>query len=288
MASSEKSPQAIRRSTRLPLEVPVRVTALSDPPRSSAAFSELCTTTLVNAHGCGLISPRPLERGVPVSLEITAAKRHTTARVADVVPLGGEPESWLLGLEFNTPGNFWGIEYAPSDWKIEPAPAAVPPAPAGSPPDSSAAKQAGARRWRLTDISAGACYLESATPFPSGSAVLISVRAREAECLLEGVVRACHPQVGMGVEFTPLAEQRRRVEELIDQLTSHREVPKIFVGRKEGRQPPPKVDAPSASEFADPLLDLVQHGESLTTDQFLAGLRAQRSGKPENSAIEMG
>ena len=35
-------------------------------------------------------------------------------------------ETWLVGLELDVPGNFWGIEYAPSDWKIDEPPAAPP------------------------------------------------------------------------------------------------------------------------------------------------------------------
>src|SRR5271157_4492702 len=115
MGLSGKTQHAIRRSTRLPLEVPVLVTSL-DPTRQ---FSEQCNTTLVNAHGCGLIVSRALASGIPVRLEIISAKRHTTARVSEVVPLGGDPETWLVGLELDVPGNFWGIEYAPSDWRVE-------------------------------------------------------------------------------------------------------------------------------------------------------------------------
>ena len=109
MGPSAKTRHAIRRSTRLPLEIPVLVTSLS----AAAPFSESCNTTLVNAHGCGLIAPRALPYGIQVRLEIVSAKRHTTARVAEVVPLGGDPETWLVGLELDVPGNFWGIEYAP-------------------------------------------------------------------------------------------------------------------------------------------------------------------------------
>src|SRR5208283_5714502 len=104
MGSLGKTQHAIRRSTRLPLEVPVLVTSL-DPARP---FSEQCNTTLVNAHGCGLIVPSVLVNGLPVRLEIVSAKRHTTARVSEVVPLGGDPETWLVGLELDVPGNFWG------------------------------------------------------------------------------------------------------------------------------------------------------------------------------------
>ena len=125
MGASEKTQHAIRRSTRLPLEVPVLVTSLD----AAVPFSEQCNTTLVNAHGCGLIAPRALAHGIQVRLEIVSAKRHTTARVAEVVPLGGDPETWLVGLELEVPGNFWGIEYAPTDWRIEeiPPPAAEQP-----------------------------------------------------------------------------------------------------------------------------------------------------------------
>src|SRR5215813_12193281 len=127
MSASPKQ-HAIRRSTRLPLEVPVLVVSL-DPALN---FSEECKTTLVNAHGCGLITQHSLPRDLPVRLEIVPSKRQTNARVADVVPLGGDPETWLIGMELETPGNFWGIEYAPSDWKIEEAavaPLAVSDAP---------------------------------------------------------------------------------------------------------------------------------------------------------------
>ncbi len=234
MGSSEKTQHAIRRSTRLPLEVPVRVTSLNP----AAPFAEQCNTTLVNAHGCGLIAPHGITLGVQVRLEIVSAKRHTTARVAEVVPLGGDPETWLVGLELDVPGNFWGIEYAPSDWKIEESP--QPPAqakPAHIEP--SDAKAVRSPRWRLTDISAGACYLETATPFPAGTPVLLSIRALDSEFLIDGVVRVSHEKTGMAVEFTdmPANDLRTKVEELIGRLMSNREVPKIFVGRKEGQKP---------------------------------------------------
>src|SRR5258708_35159817 len=125
MGLSGNAQHAIRRSTRLPLEVPVLVTSLN----AAVTYSEQCNTTLVNAHGCGLIVPRVLAQGIQVRLEIVSAKRHTTARVAEGVPLGGDPETWLGGLGLDVPGNFWGIEDAPTDWKIEeiPSPAAEQP-----------------------------------------------------------------------------------------------------------------------------------------------------------------
>jgi hypothetical protein len=265
----------------------VLVTSLND----ALPFSEPCNTTLVNAHGCGLIVPRELAHGIHVRLEIVSAKRHTTARVAEVVPLGGDPETWLIGLELDVPGNFWGIEYAPTDWKIEEilSPAAEQKQVDQEP--GAAAKPARSPRWRLTDISAGACYLETAAPFPVDTPVLLSIRALDTECLLDGVVRVSHAQTGMGVEFTRTQahDQRAKVGELIGQLMSNREVPKIFVGRKEGQHaaPNPAPDAARDDESPDPLLELVLEGPSLTMEQFLSDLRAQRLGKRRDPRIDL-
>ena len=272
MGPSDKQQQAIRRSTRLPLEVPVLVTSL-DP---AVPFSEPGNTTLVNAHGCGLTIQREIARGARVRLEIVSAKRHTTAYVAEVVPLGGEPATWLLGLELDVPGNFWGIEYAPSDWKIDQAPFLA----AARPEAQEPAAKAASRRFRLTDISPGACYLETAAPFPESTPVLLSIRAANAECLLDGVVRACHPQVGMGVEFLQTDDHRTRVEELIGRLRDNREVPRIFVGRKEGKQKPePKLDSAGVEPVPDPLLGLIREAPSMSVEQFASDLKAQRLGK---------
>src|SRR6202158_6239410 len=198
MGNSEKPRHAIRRSTRLPLEVPVLVTSL-DPAQP---FSEPGNTTLVNAHGCGLIVPRALAQGIPVRLEIVSAKRHTTAHVSAVVPLGGDPETWLVGLELDVPGNFWGIDYAPSDWKIDEPKVEekvgehrvgeqkigeqkideqkIDDGPLHAEhqrlePEPAAADPVRSHRWRLTDISAGACYLDATAPFPANTPVLLSI-----------------------------------------------------------------------------------------------------------------
>lgn len=306
MGLSGKTQHAIRRSTRLPLEVPVLVTSL-DPAQP---FSEPGNTTLVNAHGCGLIVPRALAHGVAVRLEIVSAKRHTTAHVSDVVPLGGDPETWLVGLELDIPGNFWGIDYAPSDWKVDepkvdeqkaeeqktvdgPSPAAeqqrLDPGPAPAKPVRSHLRS---HSWRLTDISAGACYLEAAAPFPADTPALLSIRVLDTEYLLEGVVRVSHAQTGMGIEFTRAQghDQRAKVAEVIGHLMDSREVPRIFVGwkedRKGGRNEPrndgkhavanPALGAAPEAESPDPLLDLIRAGASLSVEQFQNALRAQR------------
>ena len=292
MTVSEKTQHAIRRSTRLPLQIPVLVTSLHpDHP-----FSEPCTTSLVNAHGCGLVSPRPMHQGARIRIEITSAKRHTSGQITAVVPLGGDPETWLLGVALDVPGNFWGIEYAPPDWTIQ-EPSAIAPSVALT-PDKPARP---GPRWRLSDISAGACYIESLAPFPVSTPVLVSVRTLRQEFLLDGVVRISHPQTGMGIEFAPA--QSDRVEQLIAQLTASREVPRVFVGRREkvpaatpaarpqGSMPVqiPRSPATGATRprpsTPDPLLDLIREGPSLSPQQFLDDLREQRLGKRRDPRV---
>jgi len=284
MGPSEKNQHAIRRSTRLPLEIPVRIASLGPGSPLSAS----CNTTLVNAHGCGLIAPSEFPHGIQVRLEMVSAKRYTTARVAEVVPLGGEPPTWLIGLELNVPGNFWGIEYAPTDWKIEES-VAPPPAKNSAPEPGQETKVVRSLRWRLTDISPGACYLEAAAPFPVRTPVLLSIRASDnSECLLDGIVRVSHPQTGMGIEFTGTPDELRvKIEGLITRLTSNRDVPKIFVGRKEGSQATQPPGVPPDADSSDMLLNLVLEGQSLTAEQFLSDLRAQRLGKRRDPRIDL-
>jgi len=179
----ENSQYAIARSSRLPLQVPVRLTGL-DP---SAPFSEDCHTTLVNAHGCGVIAKCAIPRGMRLRLEIVSARRDTTAVVSEIVPLGGYPETWLVGLELDTPGNFWGIDYAPSDWKIE-----VVQAPTSAGIQQTSAPESPGRNWRLTDISTRACYLITLSPFDEKTRVVVSVRTTDAECVIDGTVRTTH------------------------------------------------------------------------------------------------
>jgi hypothetical protein len=79
---------------------------------------------------------------------------------------------------------------------------------------------------------------------------------------------------------------------LIGRLTSQREVPKIFVGRKEGKkeaQPAPNAGPGTVPEadVLDPLLQLIRGGASLGMEQFLNDLRAQRLGDRRDARIEL-
>jgi hypothetical protein len=297
----------IRRSTRLPLEIPLRVTSLEP----KIVFNEDCNTVTVNAHGCGLISPKKLPAGTRVQLEIVSDRQATTARVLDVVPLDDTNSSWLLGMEMEHAGNFWGIKYAPADWAEE-VPVGVE---AVSAPKLAAGKQASEtspaapvkamakpsttetvaaaaplptkeipetvlRRLlsecRLAAISPGACYLQTGTTFPTHAPVKVNVRAAGTEHSFHGSVRVEHVGAGMGIEFTGSGpEHEKRIGALIESLSALGDkLPEVKVelaAPDKSAQPKSKT-----ASVADTLLGLVLVGSSLKRSDFLHELEKQR------------
>jgi len=103
--------RAERRSTRLSLEIPVTVTSL-DPAHP---FQETCHTVVVNGHGCGVVARQSLESGTPITVELQDKDRRMGGRVVMSISVGGGTRSWILGIQFDEPGNFGGIENPPQD-----------------------------------------------------------------------------------------------------------------------------------------------------------------------------
>jgi hypothetical protein len=108
----EKPKHAARRSTRLALQIPVILTSL-DP---ACDFHKECKTVFVNAHGCGIIVPQLLNHQTPVTVELASNGATKRGRVVLAIPLL-ENFSWFLGVEFDSPENFWGVENPPGDWR---------------------------------------------------------------------------------------------------------------------------------------------------------------------------
>ena len=269
----------IRKSTRLHLQIPLSVKSLGPE-----TFSDQCTTMVVSAHGCGLTASRPLESGTHVSLEIIATKQTTTARVAAVVPLDDDQRSWLLGLVLDQPGNFWGVQYAPADWQVRNA------ADDSQLPVSSIAKEPAAL-CRLTAISLGACYLQTATTFPRHAPVTVRFGVVDLELTLAGTVRVEHAQSGMGIEFTNRDRHRNRIQSLIRSLHAHGDLaPQIHVYQQTSHDPESQsvkpIDAqviPVTPETNDSLLGLILVGHSLKRKDFLHELSRQMRSRGTNS-----
>ena len=107
------TPKAIRRSTRLRVEIPVAVTSL-DRVRP---FAEKCLVILVSAQGCGLRSARALPVETPILIGDLPGGESVTARVASCLPLGTDGKYFLIGAALYNHGNVWRIADPPQDWE---------------------------------------------------------------------------------------------------------------------------------------------------------------------------
>ena len=106
----QNPPTALRRSSRVPTALPIRVTSLA-----GTYFSDVCKTVVVNAHGCAMLSPIRFETGAPLRLH-TNDGRETTAHVVSCQPMGPDNRTWRLGAKLDRPDNFWGLSDCPADW----------------------------------------------------------------------------------------------------------------------------------------------------------------------------
>jgi CheY-like chemotaxis protein len=136
---------------------------------------------------------------------------------------------------------------------------------------------------KLTDLSLGACYVETESPFPEKSAITLCLKAEDFVTELEGTVRVMHPGFGMGVEFSrKTMEDRARVTNFIGFLNACPETkPELSVIPRALVAPIHPAASDEESRFAlelhDPLLDLLQHPERLTSEEFLRQMRRQRN-----------
>ena len=110
--SAAQSPDSLRRSSRVPVAVPLLVTSLEP----DSGFSEVCETLVVSAHGCAMTSSTKLEKGAPVHFQ-SKQGRHTTAHIVDCQPLNHGQHGWKLAATLDQPQNFWGLDGCPDDWK---------------------------------------------------------------------------------------------------------------------------------------------------------------------------
>jgi len=134
---------------------------------------------------------------------------------------------------------------------------------------------------KLTDLSLGACYVETVSPFPERSGVVLCLQAAGMEVQAEAMVRVMHPESGMGLEFASRTEeQRQQVGNFINFLTSRPgTVPQLLITPRAlaaGNDEDYGSDKKSG-EPEDLLLDLLNRADSLNQEEFLRELRQQRS-----------
>ncbi len=138
---------------------------------------------------------------------------------------------------------------------------------------------------KLTDLSLGGCYVESASPFPIGTRLDLILQARGTFAGAGGSVRVLHPAHGMGIEFLAETEQQRAaVESFLDFLVSQPGVaPEL---RCIPREFAPLTPLPQDESTSDALLDLIRHEAALSQADFLAELQRQRNRSEEATRHE--
>jgi hypothetical protein len=104
---------AVRRSSRVPVNVAIRVTSMEP----NAQISEICETLVVSAHGCALRFPLKLDTGSALRLH-SRGGRQATAYVVFCQPMGSDGQGFRLGAQLDRPENFWGLESYPDDWRV--------------------------------------------------------------------------------------------------------------------------------------------------------------------------
>jgi len=106
-----------RRSTRAVLALPIivkGVDALHEP------FRETTNTVMVSCHGCKYQSKHYVPRGSVVEIEIPRSRQGAPRQVSGKVIWVQRPrntrEVFHIAVDFEVPGNVWGIPSPPGDW----------------------------------------------------------------------------------------------------------------------------------------------------------------------------
>jgi hypothetical protein len=114
--------KAIRRSTRVRVEIPVTVTSMD----RKHPFSAECVALVVSAQGCGFRASQALPIETPVLLNDLPGGGSVSGRVANCLPLGNDRKFFLIGVSLYNHGNVWGIANPPEDWNSVPDPGTGP------------------------------------------------------------------------------------------------------------------------------------------------------------------
>lgn len=109
-----------RRSQRIPLKIPLIVVSLD--PYLEIRDPCVVFVTVVSYHGCQFIAPRPFKHETLLALSTPSNNRHIRAHVIRSIPVGpaAQATQWIVGVEFDTPGNYWDVETPPPDWRRHP------------------------------------------------------------------------------------------------------------------------------------------------------------------------
>lgn len=291
-----------RREQRIVKDLPVRVRGIDS---SGHPFKQTAYTVDISRSGARLDSAGS-PKGPGSTLDVQHGKEKAHFRV---VWIGEEdtPQQGQVGIQCLEEGkNIWGVPLpAPtSDDYHPPTPeeATQPLAPPPTPPVSITPSWAGEERRTnprfrctgevdvfaegsdlrlgasLSDISSDGCYLEMLSPLPVGTRVQLTLNVQQMEVQAKGVVRICHPSMGMGIRFAEMSagDQERR-EQLINRLAGG---PATEVLPERVASPPPLKPASDTTAAFEFLLKLLQQKGVLTPEEVFRVLERVQAKTP--------
>jgi PilZ domain len=105
----EMSPEGVRRSSRIPKELPI---LLIGSDLDGRTFSEETHTVVLSRHGAGIVSSYKL--AAEQELIIRRLDTNQEAEVRVVGQIGSQADSYTYGVAFLNPTlGFWGLEFPP-------------------------------------------------------------------------------------------------------------------------------------------------------------------------------
>jgi DNA-binding response OmpR family regulator len=247
-----------RRNTfRIPIQVPIKLRLMnpSDPADIDGILLDLSDS------GMDVLASQALHPGASLQAWFTLPDSPTEFEINSEV-VWANPNGEFGARFTDTPD---GVRAALCSWIRE-----NPRAPS---PAETVVVEAG----KLTDLSRGGCYIETASPFPERARVELTLRANGVELQTQGLVRVMHPSRGMGIELAGHASgERTQTENFIQFLISHPGIEPQALVLPQSLETAPDCGS-HEDVMEDPLLDLLRDHASLSEEMFFETLRSQRS-----------
>jgi len=247
-----------RRAFRVAIQLPVQIRVENGGPLEGILLD-------LSEDGLDLLSAQPLCPSAIIAAQFTLPPANAEIKVkGEVAWANPNGESGIRFIDLPE-----SLRSTLRDWVRATAPELPPEDPE---PVS---------QCKLSDLSAGGCYVETESPFPERAGIVLYLKAEEMEVQAEGQVLVMHPAFGMGIEFAARTrEQRKQVENLIEFLTTRPGIqPQLLVS-------PGTLSAPNGHKYSragrpdegeDQLLHLLRNHESMTQEEFLEELHQQRN-----------
>ncbi len=247
-----------RRSFRVPVQVPIQLQIQNGSPMEGILLD-------LSEDGMDVLAAQALCPGATISgqfnLPDSNVEIHVSGEIAWASPNGQAGVRFLdLSEHLRETLKAWVLANSPETPPPDPEPVS---------------------HCILTDLSLGGCYVETESPFPERSVIMLCLKAEDMEVQAEGLVRVMHPGFGMGIEFAArTTDERAQVARFIGFLTSRPGTypallitPRTLAAADDYNQ----AEQLPAEELEDPLLELLRSHESLNQEEFLQKLRQQRS-----------